>query len=251
MKRIKIFLTFNFQNEMNIPLKHSISSFIYKYLMSEELSLKIHNLPSKSIRPICFSSIMFNSKYYCGQNKIKLFNNEKGDKAYFIVSSSDETIIDDIVNKLEYYIKHPSFFKIDEMSFFITGYTFDECHLDGDTFKIKTIEPICLSFNLNPNGSGKSKSKYVTYDEDPDKFNELLINNIYRKTGIYLNPSDIKVENYKRKCMAYRKNKEIIHSKLATHCIMTIKCDKEVMHKLYYSGIGMLNSGGFGLFEIV
>lgn len=214
-------------------LNHAIASFFYKNMGN--LAEDIH--ASKEVKPFTFSKIIFSKFSFTENNKIKVFN----ENACLEFSSTN----DDVVNTLLKNLKSDKFYNIDNIVFSIKNIIINNNLYHGKVFHIKTDEPICVN-TKTVNGN---RTNEIFLSPDNADFLNVIVNNINRKCLSSLTSEDIYVvpNTVKKKYIEYKPNAKII----SYLCEFVIKCEEHIINKLYYNGIGVKNSCGFGKFSIV
>lgn len=235
MKRIKIFMKIvNYNNlQVKANLNHAIASFFYKNM--GDIAKEIHS--SKEVKPFTFSKIIFSKFSFTEDNKIKVLN----ENAFIEFSSTN----DDVVNTLLNNLKSDKFYNINNIVFSIRNIIINDNLYHGKVFHIRTDEPICV----NTKTVIGDKTNEVFLSPNDNEFLNVIVNNINRKCLSSLTSEDIYVvpNTVKKKYIEYKPNAKVI----SYLCEFVIKCDEHVINKLYYNGIGVKNSCGFGKFSIV
>lgn len=201
--------------------------------MTKEDSSKIHNLSNYKLKNFGFNGITFYKFKFIDNNKILLLNN----KAFLSIFSVDDVFIENIAKN----INKNKIYRIDGMFFNVTNYRIINKQFIGNNFVLKTVDPISLTCKIN------NKFTQITYQNDKNKFIDLLLTNLNKKCNSNLKKDDIEIISAKQKYIQYKYNS----SKKCTNAIIRIKCNADIINTLYYSGLGMLNSAGFGSFQIL
>lgn len=235
MKRIKIFMKIvNYNNlQVKANLNHAIASFFYKNM--GDIAEEIHT--SKEVKPFTFSKIIFNKFSFTENNKIKVLN----ENACLEFSSTNDEVINAILKNL----KSAKFYNISNIVFSIKNIiTYDNLY-HGNVFHIRTDEPICVN-TKTVNGN---KTNEVFLSPNDTDFLNVIVNNINRKCLSSLTSEDIYVvpNTIKKKYIEYKPNAKVI----SYLCEFVIKCDEHIINKLFYNGIGVKNSCGFGKISII
>lgn len=235
---IKVKITLKILNNFGLTVKpnlnHSISSFIYTHI-DEALSKKFHDV--SDIKPFTFSKIIFDKYLFRPDHNIDVLS----DSAHFIISS----INDELIKSFCEHVVYEKFYEIDNIIFTISNIESFTAKVIGEQFHIKMKEPICI--NCKEIINNKTNEKYP--DPSDPRFINALISNINRKcqSSLVINDIEIIQSTMKKKKISYTKNGDII----GYMGEFKINCSEEVINYLFYNGIGVKNSCGFGLFEII
>jgi len=232
MKRIhiKIKILNHFNLRLSCDLKYKISSFIYKSLNDDELH------ENKGIKNFTFSDIFFEKyKHEKGVNKIL------SETAGLIISSSEEGVINKLINKLTSNLD--KIHQIDKMFFKISAYKEEVCKSDDNLF---LCEFMTHSFLSKPNPTEKGKPIWLNPKDD--EYMIYLKKHLDKRFGrpvdyfIKIDEDSIRFNTFNIKGGKVGGYKYRFIIKIS---------DKETFNSMYYSGIGGLCSQGFGLINVL
>lgn len=238
MKRITLIgQVISSSTNIQLPTKHQLTSFVYN-IMDDEIRNELHKIVTKQIKPFVFSKLIFNEYKYVEGKKDTIVSSNNFCK--IIISSVNDALIDSIKKNINCNICY----QIGNLFFKVNKVVISDDKFTGDKFLVRTEEPILLTY-FDKNGKHEN---HVTFKNNKDKFFELLVNNINRKCNSSLTKDSISIneESVKEKLITYNKNSV----KKCMLCEMTITCNSDIINHLYYNGIGMLNSGGFGMISV-
>jgi CRISPR-associated endoribonuclease Cas6 len=225
MKRISLVLDILNYNNLIIKynLNYETSSLIYSWL--EDEFPELHD--DKDNKGFCYSDIITpNSKNITHGISIST------PKAYLNISSLHEDHILAIERKLN---NNPGkIYDVDNIKFRVLK-IYNDNHVDfSDNMDFWTLSPVCVSFIAN---------EEVSLLNTPEIFINSLKKNIINKYNI-TSKLDINIDmkSIKRKKVTYKDGH--ILSFLFN---FNIKGDVEIIKKIYYNGLGIKNSIGFGM----
>ena len=225
MKRISLVLDILNYNNLIIKydLNYETSSLIYSWLKDEFPEL--HD--KKDNKGFCYSDIITpNSKNTPNGLSIS------SPKAYLNISSIHEDHILEIERKLNDNIG--KIYDIDNIKIRVLK-IYNDNHIDfSNSMNFWTLSPVCVSTIDNTE---------VSLLKTPEIFINSLKKNIINKYNIN---SDVEInidqKSIKQKSIAYKDG----HI-LAFLFNFNIKSDVDIIKKIYYNGLGIKNSIGFGM----
>jgi len=219
-------------DNLTLPLnyRYALQSFLYSCLETNRATL-LHD--DKTLKPFVFSNII-------GKFKIEDKNINYSGQCFFLMASSDKTIIEDV----KAYVESNGFINLYDAKIPIKRVELIKRGFEDSIYSYRTLSPIVI-FDKDEDG------KYNFYHPEDNYFIEALAKNIKHKYSLLYDGEcpaiDIyDITNIKRRMCEY---KGFYYT--AYDLALSMNANKEIHQLVMDLGVGYRNPAGFGMLELV